>query len=480
MAWVDISEDVYKVVLDTPNSLNAEKNVWLTLQYDDERDLTPTSVRIRFKLSSKNNSNYWDQFFILIPQSEDGKFIKIKEKWTGNGGAKYPYYWPADPDDSGYKITKNYASETFTIPAFFFIDGGQDAIVASGSGYTAANVTTSAQAYHIATTNSKKTIDGIPVVGRANYTQAVGSKKIEISSGKTVAAAGGTPTLTLNDNGNNTVTVTVGNIDIDGGTNNKLESVYLYYTINNSEPSTEQTSPAPISLGTSYKTVSKKISVTKYKTPIKVLAVCNFKQNKTSATKSITAKYYVKPTQPGLPINMWYDGKKLTAREPWNYFWTASEPANGDSLIAGYDIMLMKKAKGESDFKYIYGLLDAGNDHLDIMENVESDDNYFLRRNGNTTNAILEDPSKFGIKAGDTVKLFVKAFTWNDAKPTKQVIQSDSSEFEEWPVENAGVVRVKVPQDGWVEGQVWVRADNTWHEAELVNVKTPEGWKESQ
>lgn len=477
MAWIDISEESYKIIFTCRDTSQvANKNVWITLQYDDE-SVSPTSVRIRFKLSSKNNSNYYDQFFLLLKDGggDSGEaayktFIKIKEDNTTYGGAKYPYYWPADKDSDGYKLTKSYSAAAFKLPAFYFINGGQDA-----AGY-ATEITTVKQAYYIATHSGaySSTIEGTKVYGRSGYTLTVDSDELEVVSNTTVAANGTKPSISIVDRGNNTCLIS-GSLGKNGN-NNPITSATLYYTTDGSDPAAGGLRQYIELIATSGGVYSKSIPITNTCT-IRAMVECEFEYNTTSASSSKAVKFYTAPNKPGVPI-LSYKKNRLTVKEPWTFTWEAATAKNIDSPVAGYYIMLLRKAKGDSEFMYVTGLCDAGNNYISQIENAEPDDPYYLRRESTSCTAIIEDPATFDFSPDDKVKLRITAYTWNNYSP-KQTLQSDIVDSAEYLIQNAGVMRVKVAGQ-WKEGQVWIKDNNVWHEAETVNIKTATGWKESE
>ena len=310
----------------------------------------------------------------------------------------------------------------------------------------------------------------------------------DFSASLTHAEHGTEPTVAITDNGNNTVTLS-GKLG-KAGNNNTIESVTLYYTTDGTDPEKSSTrkfyssTESISSIGTYVGSMSiskteyaKSISITKACT-VRALVECRFTYNTTSDYHSKEIKFYAAPNKPGVP-ELTYKKSRLTVKEPWTFTWKAATK-NEDSAtgVSGYYIMLLRKAKGESDFNYITGLTDAGNSYLGQIENAEPDDSYFLRRESSSCTAIIKDPIALGFKAGDEVKLRITAYAWNNYDP-KQTLQSDAVDSKDYLVENAGVVNLKVTGK-WIEGQVYVKANNKWHEAETVNVKVAGEWQESQ
>ena len=243
----------------------------------------------------------------------------------------------------------------------------------------------------------------------------------EFSASLTHAEHGTVPTVTITNNGNNTVTLS-GELG-KAGTNNKLESATLYYTTDDKDPRTSETrkfyssDKSITEIGTYVGGLSatsggryeKTISISKSGL-LRAYIECRFKYNTTSAYNSKDLIFYAAPSKPGVPVNK----TRLTVKEPWTFTWDAAKEMNSNSPVAGYYIMLLRKAEDEDDFSYVCGLFDAGNNYLGQIENAEPDDNYYLRREGPSCVAIIKDPVALGFKPGDEVKLRITAYAWNN------------------------------------------------------------------
>ena len=53
------------------------------------------------------------------------------------------------------------------------------------------------------------------------------------------------------------------------------------------------------------------------------------------------------------------------------------------------------------------------------------------------------------------------------------------TESTEYTIQNSGIMRVKA-NNVWTEGQVWVKVDGNWKEADVVKVKVNGVWEDSE
>lgn len=186
--------------------------------------------------------------------------------------------------------------------------------------------------------------------------------------------------------------------------------------------------------------------------------------NVTSA-RTITAtwtKIYRVPTAPGTPV-IEFNKTRLTTKENWKYTWTAATAQSSHSPIKGYRIKLYN---GGSTVPIV---TESG-----TTLGTNSGSIYYYDTD-TTATSITFNPAKSGFKATNTVKLGVAAYSLDgsNVKTPGAFVSSVAS-----PVQNAGIVNVKVGGQ-WQEGQVWVKADGAWREAETVNVKVNGSWQES-
>lgn len=332
--------------------------------------------------------------------------------------------------------------------------------------------TKNGSSYSGSITTSTTNDGSIPVTFKIATTQNVTK---DSSVGQTVTknitrtwyTAGTTPTVSIKDNKNNTVTVS-GALG-KSGESNVLKSATLYYTADGSDPSSSSTRQSIALTATSGGSYSKAITITK-KCTVKVYVKCSFEHNTTSASSSISALYYANPGVPGIPV-ISYSKSRLTIKENWTYTWTAGAAGNTDSPVKGYRIRLYKNGTA------ITGLV--ANTNNTITKGSGTSDHVDRE---STSCIVTFNPVDFGFKAGDKVKLGIYAYAKNGAGgqlfngggTTEAQVNSVES-----TVQNAGVVNIKV-NNAWTEGQVWIKADGKWHEAETVNVKVNGTWHESQ
>lgn len=233
-----------------------------------------------------------------------------------------------------------------------------------------------------------------------------------------------------------------------------------------------------------------------------------------SSEATLDVKNYQNPSNPS-NINIGYTKNRFTIKENWNITWSRGTQANDSSPIEGYRIRIYKGAntipikdssgtiiasetsKGNKDYCY-----DFENPAWTIVQYVVADDDerdsiipankvasYDFNGNGrldagdsvyvqtnNLDTTFTIDPVQNGFVAGDTVKIMLHAYTRNGLGSKLWSSGVYSSVF---TVQNAGVMRVKT-SSGWKEGQVYVKVDGGWKEADVVKVKTSAGWKESE
>ena len=96
---------------------------------------------------------------------------------------------------------------------------------------------------------------------------------------------------------------------------------------------------------------------------------------------------------------------------------------------------------------------------------------YFTEDYGNT------------LEPGDKIKFSVKAYTKfgknydiGGAVFNNAVTVTESTEY---TIQNSGIMRVKA-NNVWTEGQVWVKVDGNWKEADVVKVKVNGVWEDSE
>lgn len=436
MAWKNISTSTYKGLFEcSAAAAVASGNVWVALQYDDE-SISPTSVKLRWVLSSEDNNNYFDKFYLLIGQSASGTLIKIKDVYTKSNKSAWPYY------SASFTLTKAYNASGFIIPKYYIINNGYDAY----------KITNASTAYTAATTPGSQD-------GRKSWTAAIDSKTISIVASTTVAGVVGTGTISIKDNYNNTFTIT--GTKGAAGANNPSTGPTISWGYSTSYGSTGAVTNKALTIATpanATRTVyAKSVTGAKY-------------GSDTVATTSLAIRQYVAPSSPGVPV-LSYKKSRLTIKEPWTFLWTPASATNTSSPIKGYRIRLYKNGS------LVKGLTAGSGSSITL-----SGTNEWLDRESSSC-AITLDPVAFGFKAGDTIQLGIFAYTRNGSSNTGTQIFSGSGSTQimsaTYTVQNAGVVHSKVG-GAWKEGQVYIKVAGIWKEAESVNIKAGGVWKESQ
>ena len=412
-----------------------------------------------------------------------GVIFKPDGKWTSNSIAAYyfthedgtkPKYAFANPGVSG-QSNSNYRALADTSYYAHFDDRE-----------SLHKRTTESLCFSFYVSNLEATTKSVNVTIGVGWNDWAGTRKGNLTFAMPIDEYHGPigkGTVTITDNGDNT-------FDVEGtkganGVNNKATGYSLSWGYTDSYGNTvsnpnKLTIPAG-SKGNSTRTVyAKGVTTAEYGSSVTV-----------TASKGI--KQYVAPGNPGAPYIVEYDlGDRLTSDISWTWNWTAAQPANGSSPVKGYRIRLYKN-----------GSLVTG-----ISVNKSNDGSHYLVKNSNATNEfidyeghdntnlkthkelIIKNPAAtFGFKAGDTVSLGLFSYSknalgqiqwsgggqWNNLFSGNATSQVNSSTY---TVENKGVMNVKVG-GSWVEGQVYVKVNNTWKEAEAVYTKAGGSWKDS-
>ena len=275
-----------------------------------------------------------------------------------------------------------------------------------------------------------------------------------------VYTAVGKGTVTITDHYNNTFSIS-GTKGKDG-TNNPASGPVITWGYTNSYTESGAVSEKAL-------TIKTKADATRTIYAKSVTKATHGSDAIVTATKSI--KQYVAPGIPGVPV-ISYTKSRLTIKEPWTFTWTASKATNTSSPVKGYRIKIYKNNTP------ISGLI-AGSGNNIIL--TTGGTNTFLDRDSTSTSIII-DPIAFGFKAGDTIKVGIFAYTkYGESNTGTRLFDSAATEAVStiYTVQNAGVIDVKV-NGTWVEGQVYVKAEGVWHEAETVYAKAAGAWKESQ
>jgi hypothetical protein len=452
MAWKNVYNETESTFLNSYNGYYdgyVNGKVCATLQYNDT-SVSPTSVKLRFKLVCTPLQNYWDEYHVLLnPETSDRTLHLLKSDYTkgwnsSTAKGKWPYY-----ASTTFTLTKAYNAEKFTIPPFWLMNDGWD------------NTTTlTAQAFY----NNYKAGGSRGSALRSAY----GSTTVAIASSDTVAKNGTNPTLTVTDKGNNKVQFS-GSLGRNG-TNNTIQSAIIYYTTDESDPKDSKTRGSFTLTATSGASYSESIHITKDCT-VKAYVVCEFEYNTTTASGSVDAKYYAKPNDPGKPylVDSSFKNGRLTVKQDWGWQWTLATPYNNNdhNKVIGYHVRLYVNSINTPIISYTTG--------KPLSTELSTNDWVYDRTN--TTFPLKSRATDHAIVPGDKIKLSVQAYSLRG--DGVKLLSNETFTEQIYTVQNAGIVNVKVA-GSWVEGQVWVKANNEWHEAETVNARVNSSWKESQ
>lgn len=474
MAWKEISGTTHTFTSDA--NTYTKNNIETYIEYDADRtNVTSTYIRFRARPVNENVDGvaYWDSVFVLYNANNYpeniGRTVRIIKKHKNYEGS-----CDIAEDSEGIKLTKGALDKQFEIEDYFICNNGQDA-----GGYYAEDLIADPDNAYGYMTNGvhKNQAKG----GRANWTQQIPSGFYDISASTTVAKPGSNPTLTVSDLGNNQVLFS-GTLGSDAGTNgNEIESATIYYTTDNTDPSSSSTRKSITLTAASGASYSEDISITKACT-VRAYIECEFKYNTTDASSSVAAKYFIKPKNPGKPYltDNSFKNDRLIVRQNWGWQWDPANAGNTEDYneVIGYRIRCFVKRKGADDFVNTK-IIDYYDKETVRSYELTSGDWVYDRTSGSYPMPMAAGDFEEALVPGDQIKLSVQAYSVNGVTPTPNKLLSSRVESAPETIQNAGVVHIKAGNE-WVEGQVWVKAEGEWQEAETVNVKTSEGWQESQ
>lgn len=432
MAWKDVSGST--VAFDSATSNLFNSCVSVNLQYDDASE-TPTSVKVRFKVSKNTTSWRHDSLLILYnpsSSSKPGTLYKVKPP-TSNAGS-WPYY------SSSFKLTKTYTDAKFSLAAYWICNNGNNADGVAWADLTAANVYSR---YKDAS------------VYRGNFSTHVAKKSYEISKSTTVATEVTKGTCEIIDNGDNTFKLK-GTKGGDGKNNTATGPTLKWGYDKDYDYTFTHKENKPLSIKTPENEERKVYA--------KSVTGATHGSDKV-AYDELGIKQYVAPSKPkNISIN--YTRSRMTVKENWTLKWTGGTEVNGSSKVKGYRIRIFKNGK-TIQFKNSKG---------EVLTSGSSSDYYYDREDTSTTMNI--NTSTNGFAPGDKVKVSICTYTrYKEGKGS--ALCSGAVESDEYTVQNAGVANVKV-SGAWKEGKIWVKVSGAWKEAEVAKAKVSGAWKESQ
>lgn len=267
----------------------------------------------------------------------------------------------------------------------------------------------------------------------------------------------GKPSVSIIDNNDNTFTISGTNAS--SGTNNTASTSYAWgYSTSYGNSGTGTKSLNIATPGNATRTVYAKATASPSWS----------KDTDKTATTSLAIKQYVAPSDPGVP-SIKYTKSRLTLKENWTINWAPATATNSSSPVVGYRIRVYRKSKGASEFSTI------PIKSMTTGELLTTSSNYYDREIDNTTMKI--NPVQNDIAVGDTIKIGIYSYT-KDGNGVKKF--SDTNVFSKsYVVQNAGIVNAKV-SGAYKEGQVFVKVNGAWKEAESISAKVNGTWKESQ
>ena len=300
--------------------------------------------------------------------------------------------------------------------------------------------------------------DKLVQIGSPNYTPANGWWSATLNYETHGYVTANKPSIT--DNGNNTFTI-VGSAG-NSAAYNAVKSTTLHYKRGNEEFTQASSLTYSGRINCEASAASQKITA--------YTAVDGVYNDTTSESREATVLNYVAPGSPGRPYltDSSFKNGRLTVKQDWGWQWTLATATNKSSPVTGYRIRLYKNG-------WSIPIKDASGNTLSV-DGGEGKAWSVYYDTESTSTSITIDPIKHGIVPGDQVYLGIYAYSknGNNNQLFSEYITSDTD-----TVQNAGVVNIKVAGE-WVEGQVWIKANNEWKEAETVNVKVNGDWEESQ
>lgn len=448
MSWVKISSTTFAA--SSSKSGGPDKFFEVVLEYDSAKEsVTTRTIRFRAnRLKYQNTSYAVNGYYLLVNPGSTSNEKLFTLKAPGKN-------WDAAVSSS-MTISKAYSASNFTIPAFWICCTGS--VTPNLTNRTIVYGSYSGSVYNLFKSGGQRE----NYVTYASNTTSSGTVAGTIPKPDKPVI---TPTYIIT-NGIRSDSFSIGATSGKSVSGNEVNSTALYYRVGDSGAFTKASSL----------TYTGRLTCTdqvKSQTVYAYTAVDGEYNDPISDTASKTIYNYVAPAKPGVPklTDASFKNNRLTIKQNWTYSWSAATTINNSSPVNGYRIRLYKNGT------LITGLTNGSNNAI----GKGTSNNAYLDRE-NTSCTVVINPTAFGFKAGDTVKLGIYAYTRNGNNvqlfsgggTTEAQVNSVVS-----TVQNAGVVNVKV-NNAWKEGQVYVKVNGAWKEAETINVKAGGAWKESQ
>lgn len=289
-------------------------------------------------------------------------------------------------------------------------------------------------------------------------------------------------TVSIKDNYNNTFTISATNGQDGQGnpTSNTASAPSIKYGYSTTTRSTSCTNGA-----------TKTLTLSDTGTTRTVYAIATYSGSlggSDSDDASLAIRQYKAPKWKNSTVPVIsYTKNRLTLKENWTISWPEAEK-QGYSNVVGYRIRVYVNG-----YSVPFAAVESNGSATTIEDpdwtlGGDYEKNRYFWDTDSTTRSFTLDPMYNQLNVGDKIQIGVYAYT-KDGKgnfglyPHKgsagPLLFSAEKRSVEYEVQNAGIARVKVAGT-WREGQVWVKANGTWHEAESVQTKVSGAWKEAQ
>ena len=457
MAWVNICSKTY-------DSNYAGAHVKVVIQYDNS-SVTTTSLTCRaIGYLTDYNGSYGDTYFIYSNGGGISRICYLGGTSTKKDGSSYY-------TSNSFTLTKASTTSYFTLPELRLCNDGSHS-----SNYTDSN----GRGWAIYWNNQR------------HMWTTVNSGGSTISTNVYVHYVGTPPKPAApKDNYNNTFSASC---DAVGNPGNNPVTTTIQYWLDSSWIDAGSRSIS----GNAHTALPAADSQTVY---VRVKADPTYGDTLYSDYSYTTLKNYVPPALPTVAPSITKSKTRFTVKEPWVVSWTGegqtSTKVNNTSPVAGYRVVLRVKKATETEFKSVpiknkNGTIISKNPSSATWHTIDT-----INLGGYS---ITIYPDKQGFEPGDKVIVGIRPYIlWGAANPTHYGSDKNTNKLfnerenlykytDEITVQNAGVVRVKTGTDksSFKEGIVWVKINNTgtkttdWVEADVVKVKTSNGWKESE
>ena len=453
--WREILD--YGTYTDGVNSKPSNDTV-ISLEYDAS-SISYTQVTVRFKFNRITTYDYFDAIYLLYDPDNTHVAYVLKTTSSLSNQSIWPHY------SNSFTVKKGASESSFSIKPFWVCNNG------SSNNFNAGLFKNGSS--------------------RAGYKKTFG----ESSFAGPIQTSGTNPTLGISDMNDNRIRFY--GISGGNGINNPVHhsNIYVRYGSDRNVPN-----PVPNDGYTDcWSWVLGADSKAKYASSGGFPATGNsvyakafmrtFYGNGTYLDSGIAGP--IKITISAVPTNLPSDEdliitsskNKFTNKETWTLKWKAAKPGNNDSNII-YRIRLCQRKKGETEFTKI-NILDKDGKSLTTHTSNDGLDRAYDLYNPKVIDGKIKleiDPKKHGFQPGDEIKYNLYFFTRTGAGTqyfTGNGTVSGQRDSKTYTVQQSVIVNIKSP-DGWRDGEVFIKTENGWKEAETVYIKTENGWKESE